>query len=328
MKRLGSFAGVGCALLLSLATGCPKEEPKATVDAAAPDSAMASAVDSGGEGGPELSEADTDVRPVYPIDPKAPADPLAARFCTALHETPETKRAACCAQKVGIVFTGECTRTLSAAIAAKALSIAAADVDKCAAAVEKVYGGCDWPGPFPPELPGECEGILKGALPVGTRCRSSLECAGKLRCFGVGPTSTGRCGDAHADAGKCGGTVDTLAAYTRQNDVDTTHPECTGYCNRSKCASFVAEGGTCTTGFQCGEGKLCITGKCKTAAPAKLGEPCPGASCEKGAQCIENKCIAKKAAGATCTMDFECVGGCLKPDAGNKGVCGKKCALR
>ena len=316
--------------LTLVATGCPKTPPNAAPDAGASSigDAGLTFADGGAEGGVELSEPDPDVRPVYPTDPKAPADPVAARLCTALHDTPEMKRALCCAQKAGIVFTSECTRTLSASIAAKALTLAASDVDRCSAAIERAYDGCEWPGPFPPDMPGECQGILKGTLTAGARCRSSLECAGRLRCFGAGPTSSGRCGDAHSDAGRCGGTVDTLATYTRQNDIDTAHPECLGYCNRSKCSSFVTEGGSCTNGFQCGEGKLCVNGKCKTAAPGKLGEQCPGAACEKGAQCLENRCVAKRPAGAACTMDFECVGGCLKNNAGSKGICGKKCALR
>ena len=321
------FACAGLLLSGTLVAGCPKPNPGEATDSGTVAVTLDAAPAKPEAGGVELSEADPSVKPVYPIDPKAAPNPLAQRLCAALHDAPEAKRAACCSQTPGTVFTSECTRTLSAAMTAKATTLAPADIDACAAAIDTTYAGCEWPGPFPPELPPACQGLIKGTLTAGTRCRSTLECEGTLRCHGVGPTTTGRCGDPHADGGKCGGAVDSLASYTRQNDVDAKHPECTGYCDRGKCAALLPLGTKCKNGFQCGDGKLCVNDKCAVAAAGKLGDPCPGGACEPGILCIANKCVAKKATGAECKMDFECMGGCIKSDAG-KNTCGKKCDLR
>ena len=186
---------------------------------------------------------------------------------------------------------------LSAAIRGGAVDVDEGAVQRCAAAMDKAHDGCDWVGPFPAELPSECLGIVKGKLPARARCRSSLECAGDLRCHGVGPTTPGSCGPARAEGGACGSTTDTLATFVRQDDVDTTHPECKGFCSRIKCAEPGADGSPCSLSRECAAGLQCLgvsknaplgtkTGKCSPRAPDKLGQPCPGLVCEKGAQCI------------------------------------------
>jgi len=302
--------------------GCPKGG-----DGAATDAAVAAVGDAGVDGAAGEVVEDDEVRAVYPAD-AGPADPLVRKLCGALHDVPEERRAACCATSPALVLTSECSRTLTAALAFKAVTLATADIDACEQAMRAAFDGCDWVGPFVPEVPAACLGIVRGQLAAGKRCRSSLECAEGLRCHGVGPTATGRCG-APSDAGeKCGGSADPLAGWARQNDLDAHHPECKGWCERTKCADLVPVGGACSLGAACGAGKLCVAGKCAAAAPAKVGEACPGDACEKGAQCIQGKCVARKAAGAACAADFECVGGCLKGDAGGKGVCGKKCGAR
>jgi hypothetical protein len=302
--------------------GCPKGGGDA-----APDAAPGANADAGLDGAAGEIVEDDEVRAVYPAD-AGPPDPLVRKLCGALHDLPEARRAACCSANASVVLTSECARTMTAAIAFKAVTLAAADVDACEQAMQKAYEGCDWVGPFAPEVPAACLGIVKGLLAATKRCRSSLECAADMRCHGVGPTTTGRCAPPSAAGEKCGGSADTLAGYARQNDLDTRHPECTGWCERTKCADRVALGGACSLGAACGDGKLCVAGKCAAAAPAKIGEACPGEACEKGALCIQGKCVAKKPAGAACAADFECLGGCLKGDAGAKGVCGKKCGAR
>jgi hypothetical protein len=271
-------------------------------------------------------EPEDDVRPVYPAD-AGPPNPLAQRFCAALHDMPEQRRATCCSDKPGLVLTSECVRMVSAAIALGAVSLDANDVDGCEKAVQKTYEGCEWPGPFMPDAPDECLGVVKGRLGAGKRCRSSLECEGDMRCQGVSPTTMGRCGPAAADDQRCGGSADALASFTRVYDVDARHPECKGWCNRTKCESFANAGAPCTLAASCGKGNLCVAGKCVAASPGKTGEPCPGGACEKGALCTQGKCVARKAKGARCTTDFECIGGCNKGDAG-LGTCGMKCSTR
>jgi peptidoglycan-associated lipoprotein len=150
-----------------------------------------------------------------------------------------------------------------------------------------------------------------------------------MRCHGLSPTTAGRCGPPATEEQRCGGSADTLATYTRQNDADARHPECKGYCNRTKCAPLVELDGACTIAAACGTGKMCVAGKCANATPGKVGETCPGGECEKGAICVKGKCAARKAAGEKCETDYECIAGCVKKsEAGTSGVCGKKCGVR
>jgi hypothetical protein len=311
MKEAALVAvAVSCLLL-----GCPKREE------AAHDAAPADHPDLQSETAPP----DDEVHPVYPLD-AGPPDPLAARLCHVLHDVPEEKRAACCSVSPAVVLTSECVRVLTASLRFKAITLDAVGIDACAAALDKALEGCEWPGPFPPALPAVCKALIKGTLSERARCRSSLECAGTLRCQGVGPTTIGRCGPAAADGERCGGSSDPLASFTRQDEE--THPECAGWCNRARCAPLVALGGTCALAAACGAGKLCVSGKCAVAVAAKAGEPCPGGACEGGAICVSGKCMARKPSGAACATDFECVGGCMRADGGTKGTCGKKCSVR
>jgi len=312
---------------------CPdKKEDTKPADAAVADAApsASTSASAGGE----------DVQPVYPIEPNAPANPLAEKLCTALSEMPEKKRAECCKTTPGVVVTSECTRMLSAAIRHGAIDLAESDVTACIAAFDKTLSGCDWVGPFPPGPPDACLGIFKGKIAAGKKCRSSLECAGDMRCLGAGPTTPGTCGPAKANADLCGGTTDTLAGFTRQSDVDKRHPECKERCIKHKCAPAAADGEGCQVTADCADGMQCLPviggapkvgvpqKKCTAKPLPKEGEPCPGGVCEGQLSCIKNKCAARKPAGEECTADFECKGGCLKGDGGDKGKCGPRCDLR
>ena len=293
--------------------------------------------DGGGDGGGGGGE---DVEPVYPVETNAPPIPLAEKLCNALTGIPEKKRADCCKSTPGIVLTNECTRQLSAAIRHNALALDEKDVNACIAAFDKTLEGCDWVGPFAPGPPPACQGIFKGKLNPGQKCRSSLECSGTLRCKELGPTSPGKCGLPGAgEETSCGGTVDTLATYTRQDDVDKRHPECKDRCIKHKCQGPIAEGALCLITSDCPEGlqclvipggpkegnppKKCVAGK----TPGKDGEPCPGGVCEGALQCIRGKCALQKPTGQACTDDFECRGGCLR-DGGKSGTCGPRCDIR
>jgi hypothetical protein len=325
---------------LAPTAACKTERP--TPEAAAPAPAVA---DAGGKAD-ATAEDDDDVRPVYPVDGVEP-HPLATKLCGALHDLPESRRAACCREPSGLVVTKECVRMLSAALRGGAVTVDAADVDRCAAAMENLLDGCEWVGPFPPEQPAACLGLVKGQLAARARCRSSLECEGSLRCQGVGPTTPGKCAPARDDGAGCGGTVDALATFVRQNDLETTHPECKGFCSRIKCASPGAAGSPCARTRECGPGLQCLgaaknaaadpkaqRGACTPKAPSKLGEPCPGETCEAGSQCVQGTCVARRPAGAACENDFQCLGGCVRPDAGAgggglpRGRCGQKCGVR
>jgi hypothetical protein len=338
-RVIGTVSLVSLLALSSLACQKTTALPDASVTTAdagvTADAGAAASADGGG--GAE------DVEPVYPVEQNAPALPIAQKLCDALTTLPEKKRAACCKASPGIVLVTECTRQLSAAIRHDALAVDDKDVDACIAAFDKTLDGCDWVGPFPPGPPPACQGIFKGKLRAGQKCRSSLECTGDLRCKDLGPTTAGRCGAAGAgEETSCGGTVDSLATYTRQNDVDRRHPECKERCIKHKCQAPIGAGGACQISSDCVDGlqclptasavalkngqppRTCIAGK----APSKEGEPCPGAVCEGSLQCIHGKCAERKAGGEACTDDFECRGGCLKADSGTKGTCGPRCDIR
>jgi hypothetical protein len=263
------------------------------------------------------------VATIYSLDAGTP-DPLATKLCHALQDVPASRHAECCGDGKGFVFVAQCEGQLSAALHASVVSLAASDVDACAAAIDKETTGCDWVSTLAPPPPKECEGIVHGRSPAGARCRSSLECANGGRCVGAGPNRVGTCGETPKDGETCGGTVDSLATYVRDITVDDEHPECTGYCKRSKCAPATPLGEPCTFNGQCGSHKYCAHGQCATA-PSKIGEACLGAVCEPSAVCIDKKSAPLQVVGSACTKDEECVGGCIVADAGLKGTCGKKC---
>lgn len=335
--RLAPFGLMVSASLLLF--GCPDKVKGDARDASVGDAkgALAALAVDGGRGGDGGGD---DVEPVYPVETSAPAVPLAEKLCDGLSTAPEKKRSTCCKTTPAVVITGECTRALSAAIRHNAIALDAKAVDACLAAFDRTLEGCDWVGPFPPGPPPECQGILEGKLAAGTKCRSSLECSGDKRCVGLGPTTVGRCAPGAPEGESCGGTVDALAGFTRQNDVDKRHPECEDRCIKHKCSPPVAENGACLISSDCQDGMQCLVGtgvapktgvplrKCVAGkAPAKDGEPCPGGACEGSLQCIRGKCAARKAGGEACADDFECRGGCLK-DGGTKGTCGPRCDIR
>jgi len=269
-----------------------------------------------------------DVKPVYPLD--VPEDPLARRLCDALRNTKEKQRASCCKRKFEPVpiLTSECTRMLSGALAAKAVTIDVADVGKCEAALEKTYVGCDWVGPNPPSPPAECQGIVHGMLTAKTRCRSSLECKDTLHCRGVGPTDPGRCAEPGGDDSPCIGSVDPLAVYLSQTELEREHPECAGFCDLHRCKTRGVANTKCKSTMQCADGLVCTNEICVAGSPGKLGEPCKGFACEKGLLCLGGKCSTRKPAGEPCEIELDCIGGCVRKPAQNNGVCGIRCDVQ
>ncbi len=311
------LAAISTALVVA---GCPS-----TNDASQKDASAATIVTSHDAG--VDAEADDDVRPVYDVSPNEPPEPHALRLCKALSEVQEQKRAACCKIAPGVVLTDECSRMLGAAVRTHAVTLADADIDACVTALEKRYDGCDWVGPFPPGPPPECTNLVKGSLADGARCRSTVECAGASHCAGLTPTRAGHCSAPSSDSAPCGGTVDPLVGFARQSGAEKTHPECEHRCIQHKCGAPFKDGAACSIAAECEDGSQCIAKKCAKAAPAKAGQPCPGGLCESPAECIQGVCGSKKAAGETCSADFECKGGCRKADAG-KGTCGPRCDVR
>jgi len=331
LARTVAVLGLPCVLL-----ACPKKTARS--DDAGSDAAASSITRDAGVDAAAGDEVDS----VHTVDPNAPVVPLAQKLCAGLTEMPEKKRAACCSTPPGAVVTSECARVLSAAIRSNAIELSEAAVDRCIDAFDKILSGCDWVGPFAPVPPPECQGLVKGLVPEGGECRSSLECAGSLRCRGVGPTTAGKCARAGAVGELCGGTTDTLATLVRQNDLDEQHPECvTGHCIKHRCAMPVLADGVCQVTLDCAEGLQCVPapGPVKKGArperrcarrplPTREGEPCPGGICGGDLQCVMSKCTSRKPGGEECTNDSECRGGCIRTGDGAKGKCGPRCDIR
>jgi hypothetical protein len=271
----------------------------------------------------ELPGSD-DLRPVYPVD-AGPPDPAAQRFCDAVYALPGRRRAECCGGKPGLEegLAGQCVRVLTYAIGSRALTVAAADIDRCVEAMTQATSGCDWVKPYGlPPVPPACLGLLHGALGPKAQCRSSLECADGMRCRGLSTIDLGRCGPPAAQ-GACAVANDMLATFTRQDDLERAHPECEGACVGHRCAPALAEGVACVADAQCGKGR-CVAGKCSSAPPAGVGEPC--GECAHGLRCLAGKCAAPRPEGAACSADGECRGLCARGDGGVAGTCAKTCA--
>lgn len=312
-------------LIPACTCGAPAPAPGAAGSASATLSASAPAASSA-EGRPQ----ELDVRPVYPAL-QGPPHPLASRLCGVLHDIPKQRRAACCSQPPEQGIEAECLRNLSGALSSAAVTVEEEAIARCELALKESLQGCDWvaPLPFSPPLPGACQGLLKGTLKAGAVCRSSLECEGALSCAGVGPTATGRCVPPR-ESGPCGPRVDPLGTYTLQSTFERAHPQCTGFCDRRRCAPLVKEGEACTFHDACGSGHHCGDGKCKKGEEGKEGERCLGTRCAADLRCDRGTCVAPKKEGESCERNEQCRGFCNlgagDGPEGGKGTCGARCA--
>jgi hypothetical protein len=266
------------------------------------------------------------VKPVYPLL-SGPPHPLAQALCDTLHGLVARRRAECCGGAPTSTVISECLRNVTGAIALGSVELSQEGVESCKAASERELAGCDWVTPLTgaSPLPKECDGLLRGKLAKGAKCRSSLECAAPLHCAGLGPTAAGVCAPP-LDEGICGGSIDVLSSYARQLGAERDHPECTGLCVMHHCRPLVKVGEACSTGPQCGENAVCQGGRCVPGAPGKVaGEPCPDGRCAGDLSCVEGACVARKREGETCRSAAECRGSCEKGDAGAGGTCIKRC---
>lgn len=311
---------MGCAALAAIAaivaacTSSPSPAPLASHSA--PPASTAPPVE------PRERGAD-EILPVYPADAGAP-EPLAERFCDVVYSLPERRRAECCPGAFRASMRSECVRTLSVALRDRAVEIAPSGLDACADAMTEATLGCDWVVGLTAPLPPACDGLLQGKLPEKAKCRSSLECAGSLRCQGLSTIDVGACGPPKAAPQACNLANDMLATFTRQDHLDRAHPECDGWCARSRCREAIPVGGACDSDIQCGKHR-CSSGKCTDAPLRALGEPCTGDECLGGSKCVKGKCAAPKAENEPCEENAECRGACERPDGGATGSCQKTC---
>lgn len=311
--------------VLSLSSACGRCDsakptpPVPSVSASAAPAPSASAVPT------DMRESDG-IEPVYPKT-SGPPDPLAEKLCAALYDVPANRRAECCHHSSGFSLTSECVRILSHALRDKSVSLDSAAVDACVSAMNAAHEGCTWVGPVNVPVPAACDGIVRGSIAEGKRCRSSLECIEGLHCIGVGPTDAGVCRKPPPSGYPCTLAVDTLGALTRQDSLETHHPECAGYCEQRRCQDFVALHGACKTNAACGAGRVCLGGSCEEGSLPEEGKPCAKGTCARGLRCEKGTCVGLKPEGARCSLDVECKGGCIRGDGGKEGTCGMKCGL-
>jgi len=155
-----------------------------------------------------------------------------------------------------------------------------------------------------------------GACSHPEECKSGLTCAGYVYTSGKGITKDGTCKAPAALGESCVGAVEPLFAGT---------PECQPglYCQKGTCAARAPIDGDCTFGVRCIEGAVCRGGACF----AGLGGE--GDACNMGStrQCAapfacgaDNKCVARRAAGESCSSTSECEGSCVNGQC--VSVCG------
>ncbi len=326
----------GLAALVALAVpvlgqGCTRTPPTdrgASGSASAAVSAAPSAAASGSSG-VEMSTADDQVKPVYPLL-KGDPHPVAVRLCAAVQGLPARRRAECCSRAAAPGVESECLRNVSGALTLGGVTVDEAALARCEEAVKTSLAGCDWVAPFPmaPPPPPACLGLFKGTLAAGAVCRSSLECKDGAQCAGAGPTTTGRCVAAR-DQGPCGPSVDVLAVNARQDDVEKTHPACTGFCDRHQCAPLRKDGEACLYNAPCGPGHHCNDRNvCQPGEAGHEGEACLGLRCDPGLRCDQGKCVAPRRENEPCERDAQCRASCVQGPGEKDGKrCASKCSL-
>jgi hypothetical protein len=252
-------------------------------------------------------------------------DSVARRLCDALHTLPDTRRAACCAGTAnGGGLAEACTRTLGDALARGAIVLESGDADRCVADAARALDGCDWVTPQAPRLPASCRSIVHGRIAAGASCRSSLECADGLVCWGASAKVEGVCAPPGATGASCGHVDDTLATSVRASG-DERHPECAGFCRYGRCAARGATGAACATSDQCVRDAHCAAGRCVAGPGPGSGEDCSGAACADGLACVDGRCAAPRKAGESCARPSDCAATCLPPGADRSRVCGMQC---
>lgn len=318
-------------LLILVCIACERESPPTKPPAQPPETAPSSetALDTSPppveEQDPNevVENNDDDIRPVYPPTLEGEPEPNAKRLCHLLYALPQQRRATCCETPPSVnekKLVTRCEAALSTALLDGAVTLDAPALDACEAAQNQALQGCDWVQPVLAAPPEACGRLLQGQRPRDAACRSTLECAPSLHCFGAGPTAVGRCIPRLAPGSPCGGGVDPLAAVTGQWAALEAQSTCGGYCRMRRCAPTAELGQPCAFREQCGPNRRCLAKTCVDGAKAPLGTACdPGSPCTAGAYCADGTCATLKAAGEACTTSFECVGACVQ------GVCAQRC---
>ncbi|MEY4579368.1 MAG: hypothetical protein RL701_4071 [Pseudomonadota bacterium] len=159
----------------------------------------------------------------------APTGLDAEELCLWLTRMPRERRARCAGRPVGVTLERACARSLSAAFASGALTLAAEARTTCLAQQRAQANDCSVDAAAV-----SCSDLWRGQRVAGASCRSSLECADGLYCSGVlGPVSPGVCAAPKAAGAACGEELDALTVYLPR--AEQRHAECTGRCEHARC---------------------------------------------------------------------------------------------
>ena len=244
-RTLGLFALAGS--MLATAAGCRSGDPSRRVTPA--------------------PSGDADAGP-GPLASTAGATAL----CDALHALPGRRVAECCGTPPSRFLYDECVRVVSASLDAGSVELDPDALARCTKASALSLSGCDWVTPSEPLAAPDCQGLFRGKTPKGGVCRSSLECADRLHCEGLGPTKTGICTEPQAIGAGCGPHVDVMATYVLERDLERSRPFCSEFCSlvSHKCEAIPKEGASCLSTVNCAAGQSCSAGRC-SAAPPRAG---------------------------------------------------------
>ena len=231
---------------------------------------------------------------------------LADRLCATLHVLPGRRTAECCGTAPSNYLYEECVDLVSRALASGSVELEPAAIARCEQAMAVELSGCDWARPGLPLAPAACQGLIKGRVPSGGPCRSSLECTSNLHCAVAGGAAQGRCLPPVPLGASCGRSTDVIAAYVLDRTAESAHPWCTDFCSlvTHQCEPTPPEGAACRASAHCATGQRCSQGACRSDAGA----------------------VELAGTGQACRSDFECArGGCVASGTAGSGICGMAC---
>jgi len=189
----------------------------------------------------------------------------------------------------------------------------------------QAHAGSEWVGPWPPAPPVACRGIIQGLLPAKSRCRSSLECAGSLRCQGLGPTEAGVCGPPLVDGTICGGSGDPLATYARQDDIDVAHPNAPATATASAALRSCPVAARVCTARPAGRSATAPTAAASRAGFARVGQKCTGRWMRAGRDVLRWHVHRAPRRGAGLREGHAVRGACIRPAGSQEGTCRHDC---
>jgi len=215
----------------------------------------------------------------------APA-PEAIAVCDLVQRRSLQRKAECCGGAPLTATFDACVHALDRALDAGRVRVDAEALKRCAGALERELGGCDWVTPSVPLPPAECRALVSGLASAGAACHSSLECAAPLHCAGATPAQPGTCAEPLPVGAACARTSDALASHL-MTDTESAHPLCTGTC------SFGAG--------ECQRAGL-------AASPADARRSAPGEACKTDFDCARGGCAESGQCGMKCAVSFDALG--------------------